>query len=122
VLSTGRLVAELGQRDSIVVEWSHHDGELQMAPGRGKIAEPGQGTSESEVGVVVHRIEFDREGELVARERESGRPEVGPSQRLVDRSLARCEITSAFERHRCSMGIVRRQEPIALLERVVGRR
>ena len=93
-----------------------------MAPGRGKIAESGQRAPESEVRVVVHRIDLDCEGELVAREREPRRPEVGPSQRLVDRRLTRREIASAFERHRCGMGIPGGQEPVALLERVVGRR
>ena len=70
--------------------------------------------------VVVHRVELDGAGELLARGREAAGPEVGAGERLAHRALVGLEVAGALERDDRGVGVLGRQQAGALLVRVVG--
>ena len=75
---------------------------------------------EAEQRVVVHRVELDGAGELLARGHEPAGVEVGAPERLANGALVRFELPRALERDDCGVGALGREQSCPFLERVVG--
>jgi hypothetical protein len=83
------------------------------------VAAAQQAQAETEVRVVVHRLDLDRPLELLTGLGEASAPVVRARERLAHGGLVGLELASPLECDHRSVGVLRREQAIALLERVV---
>lgn len=90
-----------------------------MPSGGGALACPHETQAETEVRVVVHRIDLQRASELLARLVEPTAPVVRPPERFADRALVRLQRTRPLEHDRGRVRVLALEKPQALGVRVV---